>query len=132
MNFSCEETIFGGYFNLVLNIEKDKRGGKQTTNARSREKVSSLMQNMDLIDVWRESLPDVNRYTWRQRQPDIHCRLDFFLISSHLSGNVLRADILPNLPGFRTDHSLITLHFKLNQPKRTRLLEIKYVFVVGF
>ena len=38
MNFSCEETIFGGDFNLVLNIEKDKRGGQQTTNARSREK----------------------------------------------------------------------------------------------
>ena len=58
------------------------------------------MQNMDLIDVWRESHPDVNRYTRRQRQPDIHCRLDFFLINSHLSGNVLRADILP---GFRTE-----------------------------
>ena len=51
MNFSCEETIFGGDFNLVLNIEKDKRGGKQTINARSRAKVFSLMRNMDLIDV---------------------------------------------------------------------------------
>ena len=43
------------------------------------------------------------------------CRLDFFLISSHLYGNVLRADILL---GFRTDHSLITLHFTLNDNPR--------------
>ena len=69
MDFNCEEIIFGGDFNLVLNLEKDKRGGKQTTNFRSREKVFSLMQNMDLIDVWREIHPDVSRYTWRQRQP---------------------------------------------------------------
>lgn len=61
---------------------------------------------MDLTDIWRDLHPDSQRFTWRRRNPEIHCRLDFFLISSSLATNALEADILP---GFRTDHSLITL-----------------------
>ena len=70
------------------------------------------MQNLDLRDVWRDENPNDFRFTWRQRNPEIHCRLDFFLISTSLLGNVSKVDILP---GFRTDHSLISLHLKLNE-----------------
>jgi len=63
-------------------------------------------ENMNLTDIWRDLNPDVQRFTWRRNKPEIHCRLDFFLISSSLSTDALEADILR---GFKTDHSLITL-----------------------
>ena len=63
-------------------------------------------ENMNLTDIWRDLHSDTLRFTWRRNKPEIHCRLDFFLISSSLSTDALEADILP---GFKTDHSLITL-----------------------
>ena len=62
---------------------------------------------MDLIDIWRCFNPEAKRFTWRRRKPDIHCRLDFFLTSSSLSTTITNADILP---GYKTDHSLISIH----------------------
>ena len=46
------------------------------------------------------------RFTWKRTNPEIHCRLDFFLISESLCPNVLEAEIIP---GYRTDHSMITV-----------------------
>ena len=45
----------------------------------------------------------------------MHCRLDFFLTSTSLHTKITKADILP---GYRTDHSLITLHLVNNQNPR--------------
>ena len=50
-----------------------------------------------------------------KKKPEIHCRLDFFLISSSLLGNVTNANILP---GFKTDHSMVSIHLKTNQNPR--------------
>ena len=30
--FRCEEIILGGDFNLVMDVKKDKKGGKSTTH----------------------------------------------------------------------------------------------------
>ena len=60
---------------------------------------------MNLTDIWRDLHPDTLR-TWRRNKPQIHRRLDVFLINSSLSTDALEADILP---GFKTDHSPITL-----------------------
>ena len=115
LDFKCENIIAGGDFNLVLDIEKDKKGGNAKTHTRSREQLITIMQNLDLNNVWRERNPDGSRFTWRKRKPEIHCRLDFFLISSSLLGNVTNANILP---GFKTDHSMVSIHLKTNQNPR--------------
>ena len=104
--FECEHIVLGGNFNLVQNIPKDKKGGNQTTHFKSLEEIETIKENMDLTDIWRDLHPSTQRFTWRSNKPEIHCRLDFFLISSSLSTDALEADILP---GFKTDHSLITL-----------------------
>ena len=98
--------MLGGDFNLVQNIPKDKKGGNQTTHFKSLEEIEMLKENMYLTDIWRDLHPSTQRFTWRRDKPEIHCRLDFFLISSSLSTDALEADILP---GFKTDLSLITL-----------------------
>ena len=40
------------------------------------------------------------------KKPEIQCRLDFFVISNTLCPATSKAEILP---GYRTDHSMITL-----------------------
>ena len=60
-----------------------------------------------MIDAWRVLNPDSSKFTWRQRKPEIHCRLDFFLINQCTFCNIINAEILA---GYKTDHSMISLH----------------------
>lgn len=73
--------------------------------------IQDVSENLKLSDAWRVLNPETKRYTWRQRQPNIHCRLDFFLVSQSTLCNVTDADIVP---GFKTDHSMITLILALH------------------
>ena len=81
------------------------------------ENVCDICENLDLVDAWRILNPEARRYTWRQSRPEIHCRLDFFLESQSLLDIVSSADILP---GFKTDHSLITINISLHSNPRGR------------
>ena len=135
-DFQCEDLIIGGDFNLVLNLDKDKKGGLAKTHGKSFQIIHEHSANFDLIDPWRILYPDTLRYTWRRKRPEIQCRLDFFLISQSLMCNVTSAEILP---GFKTDHSMITLavalyenirgpwYWKLNT---SFLSEIEYVNII--
>ena len=111
LSFDCGEIILGSDYNLVMEVEKDKSGGNPTTHKNSLKEVRYIADSLDLVDIWRVLNPDAKRFTWRRRKPDIHCRLDFFLTSSSLSTTITKADILP---GYKTDHSLITLHLANN------------------
>ena len=64
-----------------------------------------------MLIVWEVLNPDNKRYTWRQRQPDIHCRLDSFLVSQSIIGDTALAKIFPVI---KTDHLVITLHLSLH------------------
>ena len=77
-DFKCEEIIIGGDFNLVLDVEKDKKGDLARTHKKCFEVINSSTENLDLIDAWRVLNPESSRFTWRQKKPEIHCRLDFF------------------------------------------------------
>ena len=111
LDFTGEDIILGGDFNLVQDINVDKKGGNPKTHTKSLRKLREISDNLDLNDIWRVMHPDERRFTWRQRNPEIHCRLDFFLISQGLCSYVTQSDILP---GYRTDHSLITLSISMN------------------
>ena len=106
-DFKCDEIIIGGDFNLVLDVEKDKKGGLARTHKKSLQVINSASESLDLIDAWRVLNPDSSKFTWRQRKPEIHCRLDFFLINQRTFCNIINAEILA---GYKTDHSMISLH----------------------
>ena len=106
LSFECDLIIFGGDFNLVCDVEKDKKGGAPTTHLKSKEEVVSLKEQFQLADIWRINNPDIMRFTWERTNPEICCRLDFFLISESLCPNVLETEIHP---GYRTDHRMITV-----------------------
>ena len=78
-----------------MDVTKDKRGGKAMTHRNSLKVIQNIRDNLDLTDIWRDLNPEGRRYTWRQNKPEIHCRLDFFLVSVSLAGRIVKADILP-------------------------------------
>ena len=45
---------------------------------KSLEVTKTFCEDLDLIDAWRVLHPDLSRFMWRQRRPEVHCRLDFF------------------------------------------------------
>ena len=68
--------------------------------------IKRYAAKLDLIDAWRILNQDARTYTWRRRNPDIHCGLDYFLASQNIMSNVKDTDIST---GYKTDHSLITI-----------------------
>ena len=65
--------------------------------------LKDLCAQFDLLDAWRILNPDTRRYTWRRKLPEIHCRLDFFLVTQSLMCNITFAN---KLTTYKTDHSL--------------------------
>ena len=64
-----------------------------------------------MTDGWRTLNPELERYTWRQKTPNIQCRLDFFLISIGLLNVVNNVDIIY---GYKSDHSFISVEIEKN------------------
>ena len=105
----------GGDFNIVQCVNTDKSGGGPSTNNKAQEVLKQKINDFDLVDIWRLMHPKRRQYTWRRRSPIIKCRFDYFIMASHLVNIVKTADIHP---GFRTDHSIITLIIIENNQKR--------------
>ena len=102
---NTDNNILAGDWNVTCS-NLDKLGGVVHTKSRSNEKVDELCRVFDLVDVWRLRHKTKKQYTWRQRNPRIHCRLDYFLISQHVLDIVVKANILPSI---FSDHSPILL-----------------------
>ena len=101
----------------MLDTSNDKMGGLNKTHQNSIQVIHEYQNALDLVDVWRTLNKDDRRYTWRRRNPEIHCRLDFFFVSQTILYKTTKADILP---GYKTDHSMITLNFSLHSNQRGR------------
>ena len=100
------EVIIGGDFNVILDADLDGTGGKPQVKE-SCKQIDNLCSSFDLIDIWRIRNPDVKRFTWRQKNPIVQRRLDFWLITSSIQEEVENVDIIPAI---RTDHSAISMH----------------------
>ena len=103
---SCDRIVIGGDWNLVLNFQLDYFNYKHYNNIKAQERVEIMMNELDLTDIWRELNPELKRFTWRRNRPLQQSRLDFFLVSDSLLNGHIDSDILP---GYRTDHSIITI-----------------------
>ena len=110
-----DHRVIAGDWNLVLNLDVDKKGGAYTTNHKSQEVIKLWMEETDMIDIWRHSNPNDFQFTWKRLNPNpgIFCRLDFFLTSFGLVNQIEKCQILP---GFKSDHSspIIALSTLLN------------------
>ena len=71
LTFECEECVWGGDFNLVLDVQKEKQGRRSVTHENSLEKVKYIIDSLDLVDIWRMLNPDTRHFTWRRSCPEI-------------------------------------------------------------
>ena len=99
------QVILVGYFNMVLDPDKDCKEYININNPRTRNKVLNLIIECNLIDPWMELNLETNQFTWGKKNLTKQARLDFFLISETLFMDT------KILPGFRTDHSQVLLQF---------------------
>ena len=98
-----------------MNLALNKVGGRAQKNFNARNKVLRMMETFDLIDIWRERYPSVKLYTWHLNiDTSIHCRLDYFITSSHLKSAVSDVSIIPL---FASDHSCVTLKVLIGTPR---------------
>jgi len=51
-DFECDDVIIGGDFNLVLNLDVDKKGGIARTHAELVKTLKELCAELDLVDAW--------------------------------------------------------------------------------
>ena len=70
--------VWGGDFNLIFDIRLDADDGSPKLKLKSISKVSSMMAEDDLCDIYRIRIPELKRFTWRRKTPFKQRRLDYF------------------------------------------------------
>lgn len=117
-NIGNEHVIITGDWNCPMDTTLDIRNYSSTVSRpRTRKKIHDIMTDYNLFDVFREMYPDKRKYTWRKFNSIKQARLDYFLINEELLA--MANDVYVN-PGYRSDHSIITLALKKDQFKRDR------------
>ena len=103
--------IICGDMNLVLEYPNDCFNYRNRNNPKAAEALSNLKEFHSLVDPWKILNPDSKGYTWFCKNPIKKARLDFFLISESLMSLINSSK---NIPGYRSDHSSITIEIKLH------------------
>lgn len=101
----CEgSTIMAGDFNTVLDLSKDKKGGKGFTHPRSTNLILEYMQENGLADIWRVQHPEDFRATWsKDHNTELLERIDYFLVSQEIVQVVTKSEINA---AFKSDHAI--------------------------
>lgn len=95
-----------GDFNCILNPKLDKNSSS-TPPAHTdvyRNGLRTFMEESMLSDVWRDRHPEKTNYTFRRA--DYASRLDFFLVSSHITE---RVSDMRSRASAQSDHNLLTI-----------------------
>ena len=106
--------IIGGDFNFVIDLHQDSNYIRQN-NPRAKNAFLEIMEEHSLVDSWRELNPGKKAFTWAKRNPHRFGRLDMFIIGEHQLSLVASSTVIA---GYRSDHSIITLHLNSRQKKR--------------
>ena len=108
-----DNNIIAGDWNVTLDA-RDKMGGAVFHKSKASVEIENMCEIYNLVDIWRLRNGNKRRYTWRQKSPRIHCRLDYFLVSNQITDLTSSCQILPSI---FSDHSPIELNMKfLDQP----------------
>ena len=103
--------IIAGDFNVVLNTDNDKLGGKEELHHIPRNIIPNNIENFILTDIWHHLHPQEKQFTYFKLKPQkTFSKLDYFLISDDLIGLTISSIIVP---GFKTDHSSVEFTFNI-------------------
>ena len=110
--------IIMGDLNLVLDIDKDKKGGKTVTHHKSVNVLKAYMDEENIVDVWRYKNPEATDMTWGILKPTpIFERLDYILVSCNLVEFVKNEGISPS---FMSDHAIPWICLTPSREKKGR------------
>ena len=82
--------------NVAIDPDLDCSGGNQMKKD-SVKKVQDLCLDFDLVDIWRIRNPETKHFTWRQKNPFIQRRLDYWLTSDICQEDIEKTDIIPSI-----------------------------------
>ena len=95
VKYANENIIVGGDFNCTL-TPRDKRGGSPVEkNGAVVQGICNLCRILDLKDAQRYLHPNESVFTWHHKSLKIHCRLDYFLVSSSIISQIQECKIIP-------------------------------------
>ena len=109
--------IYAGDWNIVQNPELDTRGYQNVNNPRARQELISKINELDLIDVFRNLNPTAKQFTWKQWGNSKFARLDYFFVSNSLLPFVKKVEILSKC---YSDHNPICLELDFSKFQRGR------------
>lgn len=108
------QLIMAGDFNFVQNVYMDRKGNSTNRNhPNAQTEVAAIMNNLDLIDIWRIKNPKLKRYTWRRK--NLASGIDYFLIPFSMISKIKKVEIEEKL---RSDHYPIILHIEITEYPR--------------
>ena len=104
--------ILGGDFNMHLNPQMDKSGGKIEEHNKYREQILTVCEEFNLVDIWRIRNPTSKIFTHREKTKIglVQTRLDYLITSANLAYHITNTEIVPSVS---SDHSLIKLKLEL-------------------
>ena len=108
---ALDNIVIGGDFNLTLNCELDRFNSKYN-NHKATKVLKSGMNELQLVDVWRDRNPEESRYSWFKRNPSYSAsRIDMMLINQGLASNVIDVDYCYSC---KSDHSMVTIEVQVD------------------
>ena len=110
-NVNITQLIIGGDWNATLECI-DKRGGTRWKPTDYRNGIISMMEELDLIDIFRKLKPHIKSFSYESKFLKVKSRLDYFLIAKHLTQHVHNVE---TKTATTPDHKAIKLSLKLSQ-----------------
>ena len=110
--FQTDYMIIGGDFNFVVDPHVDSLHYAREYNMNAKKVFLKFTNESELIDIWREKNPNKLEFTWSRNRPLKCGRLDMIFTSVELIPYIREVAIKP---GYRTDHSLVTMTIRLTE-----------------
>ena len=110
--------IIAGDFNVILNPEMDKFGGRETVKCKAADLLRKVMEVEFLTDIWRQLHKEKKTFTWHgtdRNKGKVGGRLDLILVSNAILSLI---EITKITPSFMSDHSIVYITVKTMLQKR--------------
>ena len=88
----------------------DKWGGLPWKETTYRNSIIDLMEELDLLDIYRQFHADTKLFTYETKNSKLKSRIDFFLVSRPISYDVKRTEVRSSIA---PDHKAIFLGMEL-------------------
>jgi len=108
VNKDKTRTLIMGDFNIIRNIDLDKKGG--ASNKIRQDILINTLLNRNYIDVFRELHPTQRDFTWSNKRigdDNIQTRIDYIWADKNWGDEVLTCDIIDSELITDSDHNIV-------------------------